>query len=160
MPTALFGVTVASKVALVFKSPLPLTAKVVVVVVAGTGSMTKETGADVEPWKVVVAPNAAVNDNVPTGKVMPDRVAVLLLPTVAVPNEVAPRKNSTVPDVGSTDPPSTVAVRLTVVPNVCGLVKDVAKDVVVVGRASYDAELMLANEFDGVVHVMVVAYSS
>jgi hypothetical protein len=79
---------------------------------------------------------------------------------VAVPNEVAPRKNSTVPDVGSTDPPSTVAVKSTVVPSVCGLVKDVAKVVVVVGRASYDAELMLANEFDGVVHVMVVAYSS
>jgi hypothetical protein len=156
----LFGVTVASKVAGVFKSPLPLTAKPVVVVVAGTGSMTKETGDDVEPWKVVVAPNAAVNENVPTGKETPDKMAVLLLPTVAVPNEVAPRKNSTVPDVGSTDPPSTVAVKSTVVPSVCGLVKDVAKDVVVVGRASYEAELMLANEFDGVVHVMVVAYSS
>jgi hypothetical protein len=53
-----------------------------------------------------------------------------------------------------------VAVKSTVVPSVCGLVKDVAKDVVVVGRASYEAELMLAKELDGVVHVMVVAYSS
>jgi hypothetical protein len=111
------GVTVAVKVTDWPKTEGFVEEVRVVVVAMPEGLIMTETALDVLPVKLGAPEYSAVNESIPTGSVVVVRIAVLPL-RLAVPTDVVPLKNCTVP-VGVPAPGATtamVAVSVTVWP--------------------------------------------